>query len=145
MGATADRLRIGEVAELVGITPRTIRYYEELGLLGRDGRGKGRHRTFSQTDVSRLKELIRFRDLLGLKLEELTMLADAEQLRAVLRDQWDGHPTDEERVVILEQADELARRQLVLVNGHRRKLEEFAAELEQKLALIAERRRELGV
>jgi DNA-binding transcriptional MerR regulator len=145
VGATADRLRIGEVAELVGITPRTIRYYEELGLLGCEGRGKGRHRMFSQTDVSRLKELIRFRDLLGLKLEELTMLADAEQLRAVLRDQWDGHPTDEERVAILEQADALARRQLVLVNGHRRKLEEFAAELEQKLALIAERRRELGV
>jgi len=145
VSATADRLRIGEVAELVGITPRTIRYYEELGLLGCEGRGKGRHRTFSQADVSRLKELIRFRDLLGLRLDELTMLADAEQLRAVLREQWDGHPTDEERIAILKQADELARQQLVLVKAHRRKLDEFAAELEQKLKLIAKRRRELGV
>jgi len=35
MSATAERtLRIGELAELTGTTPRTIRYYEEIGLLG---------------------------------------------------------------------------------------------------------------
>jgi MerR family transcriptional regulator, repressor of the yfmOP operon len=144
VSATADRLRIGEVSELVGITARTIRYYEELGLLGSDERSKGRHRVFTQADVARLKELVRFRDLLGLSLEELTTLADAEQLRAALRDRWEGELTDKERVAVLQQAEQIARQQLELVNAHRHKLDDFAAELEQKLALIAERRRELG-
>jgi MerR family transcriptional regulator, repressor of the yfmOP operon len=138
-------LRIGEVAEQVGVTTRTIRYYEELGLLaGGPARSKGAHRYYTEADVTRLRELIRLRDLLGLSLEELVALAEAEEARAALRDQWHGDPTDEERVAILERAAEIARRQLALVNARRARLDEFAAELEQKLVLLDERRRELG-
>jgi len=39
--------RIGEAAERAGVTTRTIRYYEELGLLGRAGRTKGAHRLYT--------------------------------------------------------------------------------------------------
>ena len=39
-------IRIGEVAERVGITPRTIRYYEEIGLLPGGERQKGSHRLY---------------------------------------------------------------------------------------------------
>src|SRR3954470_6725632 len=114
------RLRIGEVAERVGITTRTIRYYEERGLLGStSGRAKGSHRLYTEADVTRLRELIRLRDLLGLSLEGLVALAEAEEARAALRDQWHGEPTDEERVGILERADEIARQQLELVNTRR--------------------------
>ena len=61
-------MRIGEVAEQVGVTTRTIRYYEELGLLGSDARSKGAHRLYSEADVARLRELIRLRDLTSLPL-----------------------------------------------------------------------------
>jgi DNA-binding transcriptional MerR regulator len=137
-------LRIGEVAGQVGVTTRTIRYYEEVGLLaGGDARSKGAHRLYNDADVARLRELIRLRDLLGLSLEELVALADAEEARAALRDQWFGEPTDDERVAILERAKNLAEQQLDLVNARRRRLDDFAAELEEKRVLIAERRREL--
>ena len=144
MSTTTERtLRIGEVADQVGVTPRTIRYYEELGLLGRGGRSKGAHRQYTETDVARLRELIRLRDLLGLSLEELVALAEAEEARAALRDQWHGDPSDDERVAILDRAQEIARQQLELVDARRAKLDEFAAELTKKLALIDERRREI--
>jgi DNA-binding transcriptional MerR regulator len=146
VSATEERaLRIGEVAERAGVTTRTIRYYEELGLLaGGPGRSKGAHRYYTEADVSRLRELIRLRDLLGLSLEELVALAEAEEARAALRDQWHGDPTDEERAAILDRAEEIARQQLELVKARRTRLDEFAAELEDKLALLDERRRELG-
>ena len=145
MSTTEQRtLRIGEVAEQVGVTPRTIRYYEELGLLaGGLDRSKGAHRHYTEADVARLRELIRLRDLLGLSLEELVALAEAEEARAALRDQWHGEPSDDERVAILDRAAELAREQLALVNARRQRLDEFAAELEEKLRLIERRRREL--
>jgi len=136
-------LRIGEVADRVGVTPRTIRYYEELGLLGGGDRAKGAHRLYSEADVGRLSELIRLRDLLGLSLEELVTLAEAEEARAALRDQWYGDPTDEERVAIIERATELVQQQLDLVRARRRTLDEFAGELEEKLASLRERRRSL--
>jgi DNA-binding transcriptional MerR regulator len=71
--------RIGEVAERTGVTTRTIRYYEELGLLGGSDRQKGRHRLYCESDVARLQELIRLRDLLGVSLDELKCLLVAEE------------------------------------------------------------------
>jgi DNA-binding transcriptional MerR regulator len=146
MSATEDRtLRIGEVAELVGITPRTIRYYEELGLLNAaPTRTKGAHRMYTQADVAQLQELIRLRDLLGLTLDELVTLAETEEARRALREQWHDDPTDLERIEILDQAIELAQRQLKLLQTRREKLEEFAAELDEKLRRLRRQRRELG-
>jgi MerR family transcriptional regulator, repressor of the yfmOP operon len=145
VSATDERgLRIGEVAEQVGVTPRTIRYYEELGLLGGgEGRTKGEHRHYGDTDVVRLRELIRLRDLLGLSLEELVSLAEAEEARAALRNQWHDDPTDEERLAILERAIELAQRQLELVRARQKTLAAFAGELEEKVTSLRARRRKL--
>jgi len=138
-----EAYRIGEVAERVGITTRTIRYYEELGLLGCSERTKGSHRTYTEADVTRLQELIRLRDLLGLSLDELTMLAEAEEARAALRDQWESDPDDSERLRIIDEAIPLVEQQLTLVRSRRTTLDRFAKDLEQKLVLMREKRSEL--
>jgi MerR family transcriptional regulator, repressor of the yfmOP operon len=139
------RYRIGEVAERVGITPRTIRYYEERGLLGGEpSRPKGGHRLYAETDVTRLTELIRLRDLLGLSLEELTGIAEAEEARATLRDRWSGTESDTERLRIVEAAIPHVERQLALVRSRRQTLAEFEAELAEKLESLNERRRDLS-
>ena len=137
-------LRIGEVAERVGVTPRTIRYYEELGLLGSGNREKGAHRTYAEADVAHLQELIRLRDLLGLTLEELVELAEAEEARAALRGRWEEDPSDDERLRIVEEAIPHVERQLALVRNREATLAEFASELETKLSRLRRRRRELS-
>ena len=78
-------IRIGEVAERTGVTTRTIRYYEEIGLLASPERRKGEHRLYDDADVQRLQELTRLRDLLNLSLDELKQLLDAEEARAGIR------------------------------------------------------------
>jgi len=136
--------RIGDVAERVGVTTRTIRYYEELGLLGTDSaRTKGAHRLYSDADIARLEELIRLRDLLGLTLEELVELAEAEEARAALRGRWEENPSDEERLRIVEEAIPHVERQLALVRSRQETLAEFAGELETKLRRLRRRRRDL--
>ncbi|HEX6763747.1 MAG TPA: MerR family transcriptional regulator [Gaiellaceae bacterium] len=132
------------MADRVGVTPRTIRYYEERGLLGRStARAKGSHRLYDEADVLRLQELIRLRDVLGLSLEELVELAEAEEARAALRGLWAESADDEERARIVEAAIPLVERQLELVRTRRRTLEEFARDLEERLALLEQRRAEL--
>jgi MerR family transcriptional regulator, repressor of the yfmOP operon len=140
---TGERLyKIGEVAEDVGITQRTIRYYEELGLLGADrARLKGSHRVF--TDAARLRELVRLRNLLGLTLDELTQLAEAAQVSQYLRLRWESSTEDAERAEIIEAAIPNVERQLELVDARQRSLAEFAAELTDKLARMRERLAEL--
>jgi MerR family transcriptional regulator, repressor of the yfmOP operon len=145
VSAADTALRIGEVAQRVGVTPRTIRYYEELGLLGSGTeREKGSHRTYAESDVARLQELIRLRDLLGLSLEELVELTEAEEARAALRGRWEEDPSDEERLGIVEAAIPHVERQLALVRNRQATLEEFAAELDAKLRRLRRRRRELS-
>jgi MerR family transcriptional regulator, repressor of the yfmOP operon len=136
-GAAEDReLRIGDVARLTGTTPRTIRYYEEIGLLPASEREPGAHRTYREEDVERLTELLRLKDLLGLSLEELKELVSAEDARAALRREWrDGVEDPVRRREILEESLGHIGRQLELV---RRRRDEIA-ELEEEL--VAKRRR----
>lgn len=96
--AAAPSLRIGDVARLVGTTPRTIRYYEEIGLLPEaPARPSGRHRLYSEADVERLREVMRLKDLLGLTLEELKTLLSAEEARAAVRAQLRRDDVDSRR------------------------------------------------
>ncbi len=132
-----DRLRIGEVAEQLGTTPRTIRYYEEYGLLpaGED-RPAGGHRTYGPTEIERIRELIRLKELLGISLDELRELIGAEEARAALRAEYhSGGASDSRREEILEQALTYIGEQLELVRRRRRELERFESEL------VARRRR----
>jgi DNA-binding transcriptional MerR regulator len=142
---TQDRsYRIGEVAERAGVTTRTIRYYEELGLLGTAAaRMKGAHRLYTDADITRLGELIRLRDLLGLSLDELVGLAEAEEARAALRNQWAESASDSERARIVKAAIPLTERQLELVRARLQRLSEFADELADKLRSLHEHQAEL--
>src|SRR4051794_1874642 len=136
--------RIGEIAAQVGVTTRTIRYYEELGLLEpKPDRAKGKHRVYTDVDVARIREILRLRDLLGLSLEELVEVVENEAARAALRDRWEHDPTDEERLAIPGEAMPLVRRQLALVRVRQNALSECAAELEERLSAMVALRRSL--
>ena len=135
MGAIANKqsYRIGELAGLVGASPRTIRYYEERGLLPAPaGHTKGQHRTYDDTDVVRLRELLRLRDLLGLPLEELKDLLEAEEARALLRDRFRAIGSGGERREIVEQALAHIEAQLTLVRGREQALAQLELELAAK-------------
>jgi DNA-binding transcriptional MerR regulator len=124
----APALRIGELARRVGTTPRTIRYYEELGLLaGSTQRLPGGHRLYGEDDVAHLRELIRLRELLGLTLEELGAVVEAEESRAMLREEFYGGVSDPRRLrQLLSEAGGHLDLQLSLV--HRRQAELAALE-----------------
>jgi MerR family transcriptional regulator, repressor of the yfmOP operon len=146
MNATTERsLRIGTVAERLGVTTRTIRYYEELGLLGAaSDRCKGAHRLYGEADIARLKEVLRLRDLLGLSLDAIVDLAHADEARAALRDEWESDPSVADRHRILDDALPLLQYQLELVCARQKTLAQFASELKATLRLVEERRAELG-
>jgi MerR family transcriptional regulator, repressor of the yfmOP operon len=132
-------LRIGDAARLVGTTPRTIRYYEEQGLLPRpEGRAAGQHRLYDDQDVARLRELLRMRNLLGVPLEELRELVAVDDERAVLRTELRRTDDPAERERILRRLDALADRQLAAVERRAAELDVLREEIEARRARIAE-------
>jgi DNA-binding transcriptional MerR regulator len=69
------KLTIGDLAEATGVPPKTIRYYEEIGILPPPQRTEARYRLYSETDVRRL-ELIRRARLLDMALPEVRELVE---------------------------------------------------------------------
>jgi MerR family transcriptional regulator, repressor of the yfmOP operon len=128
-------LRIGEVAKLVGTTTRTIRYYEEIGLLtgGGEEREAGRHRLYADADVERLREALRLKALLGVSLDELKELLEVEEARGVLREEWHhGNPDHTRRREILDQALGHIERQLGLLAHRRAEIAKLESELQER-------------
>ena len=147
--ATVDRkrmLRIGEVAELTGTTPRTIRYYEEIGILPSEGgRESGRHRLYGEREVQRLTDALRLKELLGVSLDELKELLEAEETRAALREEWHhGDPGMARRREMLIESRRLIDRQLALVGRRGDEIAALERELAAKRSLATRRLRELG-
>jgi MerR family transcriptional regulator, repressor of the yfmOP operon len=136
-------LRIGQVADRTGTTPRTIRYYEEIGLLpAAPDREPGSHRLYDETDVERLQELLNLKDVLGISLEELRELVAAESARAALRKEWRSGVEDPVRQrEILEEAIGHIDRQLELIRKRRRELEKLADELSARRRRVRARLR----
>jgi DNA-binding transcriptional MerR regulator len=137
-------LRIGEIAERSGVTPRTIRYYEELGLLPRGERAQGKHRIYTENDVERLQEVTRLRDLLGLSLDELRSMITAEDARAEVRRRFHETDSREERLALLDRALPHIDTQLGLVRRRLTELQELEADLVERRKRVQRRRRELG-
>jgi DNA-binding transcriptional MerR regulator len=146
-GPRRNELRIGDVAKLAGTTPRTIRYYEEIGLLPvAGGREPGTHRTYAEADVERLTDLLRLKDLLGVSLEELKELVEAEGARAALRREWHGGVEDPvRRRQILEESLGHIAGQLELVRRRRDEIAKLEGELVAKRKRARELLRELTV
>jgi DNA-binding transcriptional MerR regulator len=138
-------LRIGDVARLVGTTPRTIRYYEEIGLLEEaPARPSGRHRIYTQWEVERLREVMRLRDLLGVSLEELKTLLTAEEARAEVREQLRREDVDPQRrrELLLEALGHIDR-QLALVRHRADELSKLQDELAETRKRVKRKVREL--
>jgi DNA-binding transcriptional MerR regulator len=140
----AKALRIGELAALTGTTPRTIRYYEEIGLLpGSADRAQGKHRFYTEADADRVREIVRLRDLLGLSLDELSRLLEAEAARADLRREWEvAEEPDDRRRILGESLGHIAT-QLDLVRRRTRELQQLESELVARRRRVRDKLREL--
>jgi DNA-binding transcriptional MerR regulator len=137
--------RIGEVAARTGTTPRTIRYYEEIGLLPAEGeRASGAHRVYDEEYVERLEEVLRLKELLGVSLDELRELITAERARAALRDEWhSGAASVSRQREILDEALGHAERQLELLAHRREEIARLEKELKDRRKRIHARMTEL--
>jgi DNA-binding transcriptional MerR regulator len=82
---TPTVLRIGEVAKLTGLTPRTLRYWEEQGLISPSGYRGGGERLYSQTDMARVIRIKDLQELLGFTLAEVRVVLDTEDVEVLDR------------------------------------------------------------
>ncbi|RZQ64895.1 MerR family transcriptional regulator [Amycolatopsis suaedae] len=118
-------MQIGEVAERTGLSLRTIRYYEEMGLVVPSARSQGGFRLYTDPDVQRLQLIKRMKPL-GFQLEEM------RDLLAVL-DPLPGDTPPDDPAGLLTRHSATAEQACENLRAKLRVAEEFAALLRTQL------------
>ena len=129
-------LQIGEVAERTGVTQRTLRFYEEKGLLKPPTRMDGGFRLYSEQDVHRVEQVRRLQNLLGVTLAEIKEMVDAQEVLQELKAQYRPEADVAEKRRQLLKATEVVEKQYIIVRQKAEQMEEMKGQLEERLKLF---------
>lgn len=125
--------QIGEVAEITGLTHRTLRYYEEIGLLGEREHSPGKHRVYSEEDLERISRITRFKELMGHQLCEIKEIIDLDQERQSLREEAASARSKAEKARKLERIREIFVQELGFLRERQSRLSEVERLLMQRI------------
>jgi DNA-binding transcriptional MerR regulator len=123
-------LRIQEVSAETGLTPRAIRYYEELGLLAPAARSEGAYRLYDTEDLERLRFIRGLRDDAGFALADIRQLLEDEEARARNRERFRATTDEAERLRIVRDAIGIVDRQVATLQAKIDRLQAMVVEAE---------------
>ena len=143
MAEKQGALQIGEVAQRTGVTQRTLRFYEEKGLLRPPSRMDGGFRLYSEEDVKRVEHIRRLQDLLGISLADIKEMVDADEVLRELRSQYRPESAITEKRKQLEKATAVTEAQFAIVKQKTEQMREMETQLEERLQLFTRWKQEL--
>lgn len=123
---------IGRAAAELGISPRTLRYYEERGLIPPAERSPGGNRRYRDEAIARVQRIRELQSVMGFNLDEITEILDAEDALARLRDEWHKGQSPKREKEILDEAAAINRRLQAQVRDKIVRLNVFLDELDTK-------------
>jgi DNA-binding transcriptional MerR regulator len=129
--APPERLyRIGEIADQLGISARTLRYYEELGLLTPSDYSSGGSRRYTELNRQRVLRIRELQAIMGFNLEEIREILHADDRLAEMRTEYRKGVSNKRREAIVREAMRLNARTQEQVLAKVAILGAFHAELE---------------
>jgi DNA-binding transcriptional MerR regulator len=127
-------LQIGEAADRTELTQRTLRYYEEKGLLKPPSRMDGGFRLYSPDDIERLERIKELKDLLGFSLADIKGMLEADDVKSQLRAEWRSDADAAEKAAKIRVAREVTLQQLALLDEKVTKMASLRDQLAQRIA-----------
>ncbi|MGC8473875.1 MAG: MerR family transcriptional regulator [Candidatus Dormibacteria bacterium] len=139
-----QELRIGEVAAMTGVTTRTLRYYEEIGLISPCSRlSGGQERRYTEVTVARVRRIRELQEVLGSGLSEIREALLAEDRMEALRQAYRRSTSRLGQAKVLREAVEVAERQLAQIERRQDQLGKLRQELEERRTRHLQRLAEL--
>ena len=134
---------IEQAATRTGMTKRTLRYYEEVGLLPPTDRTGGNYRRYTEQDLHLLERIKELRDLLGFSLTEIRSLLDADYERGQIKLAYHQETDVSIKQAQLDRTDELIRHQLSLIEQKLASLQQMRTSLLDRLERHEQTRQKL--
>ena len=136
-------LRIQAVADQVGLTTRSIRYYEEIGLMKPAARSDGAYRLYDADDVARLQFIKALRDETGFSLAEIGQLLEDENARQSIGARFRATTDARERRALLHDGIARIDRQVATLKSKIQRIDEMIAAAEARRAHLKDHLAEL--
>ena len=132
-----ELLGIGAAAALLGISERSLRYYQQLGLVTPCARTPGGMRRYSGEDLTRVARIRELQSLLGLNLEEIAVVLRTEDRAAEIKQSYHDERTGAaRRTELLREALSLQEDLRATVEAKRVALEKFLADVDARIKRI---------
>lgn len=125
------RFKIGDVAKETGLTKRTIRYYEEIGLIKPPERSEKGTRLYTEENIEQLKKVIAAREVLGFSLQELHHFLTLKVTIESHRFEYRNAVNQDDKKQELQNIASNLRQQIDMLEQKRKKMLELKNELEQ--------------
>jgi MerR family transcriptional regulator, repressor of the yfmOP operon len=122
-----------EVTERLGITSRTLHYYEEIGLLPDVARTEGRHRVYDEEMLDRIAHILRLKQVLGASLQEIRDILQAEEELEQIKASYHGESRLDERDRLLDEAAERLRAIIGHIDEKMEKLQTMRSGFSERL------------
>ena len=126
-----DKFKIDDVAKETGLTKRTIRYYEEIGLLTPPERTNGGMRLYAREEIDRLKQIVNARDVLGFTLQEIIEYVNIVKQFETFRQAYKINPDENRSPDKLLEVKELLGKQLSMIDQKMEKMNDIRAETDR--------------
>lgn len=114
--------QIDEVALKTGFTKRTLRYYEERGLLSPSAKTNSGYRLYTEKDIENLMHIKYLKECLGFSLDEIKEILEAEELINLIKS---GEIPSEEVSIKTEEAIKLLSKQINIIDKRTERLKEI--------------------
>jgi MerR family transcriptional regulator, repressor of the yfmOP operon len=128
--------RMEEVVRRTGLTPRAIRYYEEMGLLSPSGRTAGGFRLFDEAEIAQLVRIKELQTLLGFSLVEIRKILRVDTLRAGLRQAYAQATDPRMRRDLVDRGIGLVQSQIRVIDERTARLAKLREEYQERLSRL---------
>lgn len=125
------RYSIDEIAHMTNLTPRTLRFYEEIGLLPPPDRTEGGHRKYTDADVQRVERIRELKELLGYSLEDMKTILKATELLSSIKEEYRRDPDPAHRLNRVAAAHALLAEQMEVVESRIARLTKVRADYQE--------------
>jgi DNA-binding transcriptional MerR regulator len=141
----AASFRIGEIADTVGVSTRTVRYYEQVGLMAPSSYSTGGSRRYCDADRQRIARIRELQSVMGFNLDEIREILQADDRLAELTTEYRKGVSKTRQKAMVREAARLNRRMQEQTITKMATLETFLEGLRTKAARYAEVAKDLGI
>ena len=120
--------KIDEVTKQVGLTKRTLRYSEEIGLIHPPERSEGNIRLYTDEDIARIKRIVEAKEVLGITLQEMQHFLSLKERMEQRRNS--ENPRDRE---VIQEIKDMLEKQVQTLDEKMEQMQRVKAELEDSL------------